>query len=290
MLLTPPRVRVHWLRVGRCRHPEWVTLRGGRWGPVDFPSHCALIIHPSIGPILYDTGYADHFGDETRTLPNALYRWLTPVQLPADEQLRAQLARHDVQLGDVQRVLVSHFHADHVAGLRDLPSARFTALGDDVAENIGRRGFGALRRGFLPGLLPDDFGARLDLADARPVVSLGDAWAPLSRGYDLLGDQSVLGIPLPGHSRAQMGLLVWDHDGRPVMIVADACWSTRALRENRLPSLLARPTIYNWKQYQTTLTELHHLGRARPDVRMLPSQCSDAWAAMQAAPAESSRG
>ena len=99
-------MEVHWLRVGHCRHPEWVTLRGGRWQPVDFPAHCALIIHPSVGPILYDTGYADHFAAETRTLPNALYRWVTPVQLPAEQQLRSQLRARGVRMEDVARVLV----------------------------------------------------------------------------------------------------------------------------------------------------------------------------------------
>lgn len=279
MLLTPPRVEVHWLRVGRCRHPEWVTLQGGRWQPIDFPALCALILHPTIGPVLYDTGYADHFHTETRALPNALYRWITPVTLRPDEHLGAQLRRHGVALADVQRVLVSHFHADHVAGLRDLPQARFTALRDDVAGSLGHRGLSALRRGILPGLLPSDFTERLDIADERPVVSLGPEWAPFSLGYDLLGDRSVIGVPLPGHAPAQMGLVMWRRSGQPVMLVADACWSTRAIRENRLPSMLARPVMHNWARYRSTLTQLHMLQCQQPDLLMLPSHCADAWSA-----------
>lgn len=290
MLLNQPRVDVRWLRVGWCRHPEWVTLRGGQWRAVDFPAHCALIIHPSEGPMLYDTGYADHFGTETRALPNALYRWITPVQLPEREQLVTQLARYGVRPSDVRRVFVSHFHADHVAGLRDLPRARFTALRADAVENLGRHGIGALRRGFLPGLLPADFSSRLDFADDRPMVSLGAQWSPFSGGYDLIGDRSVIAIPLPGHSPAQMGLVMSRSDGQPLMLVADACWSSRALRENRLPSLLARPTMHNWNRYARTLTELHGLSLARPDVQMLPSHCSEAWHAFQTSTAEYRRG
>lgn len=281
--MMPPRVEMHWLRVGRCRHPEWVTLRGGRWGPVDFPAHCALIVHPSFGPILYDTGYADHFEDQTRAFPGRLYRWLTPVRLPEDERLAAQLARRGVRLEDVGRVLVSHLHADHVAGLRDLPKARFTALREDVSGSVGRAGWGALRRGFLPGLLPADFGARLDLADDCPVVDLGPRWAPFGRGYDVLGDGSVIGVPLPGHSPAQLGLVMWTAEGQPVMLVADACWSTRAWRENRLPSALARPILHDWPRYRQTLAGLHTLGSGWPDLRILPSHCREAWCALQPA-------
>lgn len=272
-------MRVHWLRVGHCRHPEWVTLRGGRWNAVDFPAHCALIIHPSLGPILYDTGYADRFDVETRSLPNALYRWITPMQLPREQRLSAQLSALGVNVEDVNRVLVSHLHADHVAGLRDLPRARFTALREDVLDNIERRGIGAVRRGFLPGLLPDDFSLRLDFADDVRVVDLGAAWAPFTRGYDIVGDGSIIGVPLPGHSAAQLGLLMWNTDGQPVMLVADACWSTRALNENRLPSLVARPMMHNWQRYRATLTDLHALRLHRADLQMLPSHCSVAHAA-----------
>jgi len=273
-VLLTPRVQVHWLHVGRCRHPEWITLQGGRWGAVDFPSHCALIIHPSRGPVLYDTGYADHFNTETRTLPNALYRWTTPMCLPDDQHLSRQLAALGVAMDDVQQVLVSHLHADHVAGLRDLPRARFTALREDIADTLGRTGLGAVRRGFLPGLLPHDFRARVDLADDAGVIDLGPTWAPFDRGHDLFGDGSVIGIPLPGHSAAQLGVLIRNADGRPVMLVADACWSARAWQENRMPSPIARIVLHHWGRYRQTLSRIHDLGTRRPDLLILPSHCS----------------
>ena len=270
---------LHWLKVGHCRHPEWVTLRGGRWGATIFPALSALIIHPSLGPVLYDTGYADRFEEETREFPNRLYRLITPVHLPPEERLSVQLARFGVRMEHVERVLISHFHADHVAGLRDLPRARFTALRDDVTSNVGLAGFGAVRRGFLPGMLPVDFQSRLDLADDLPFVDLGAEWAPFNRGYDLLGDRSVIGIPLPGHSAAQLGALLCDQDGRPVLLAADACWSTRAWQEQRLPSPFVRSVFHDWARYRQTLAGLHELGTRSPDLRILPSHCSVAWAA-----------
>jgi glyoxylase-like metal-dependent hydrolase (beta-lactamase superfamily II) len=231
--------------------------------------------------MLYDTGYADHFHHETRTLPNALYRWITPVQLAPEQHLSAQLARLGVEMRDIKRVLISHFHADHVAGLRDLPSARFTALDEDVTFCLGHRGLSALRRGLLHGLLPDDFSQRLDLANARPIVSLDRLWKPFTHGFDLMGDGSLIAVRLPGHSPAQMGLIAWTLDG-PVMLVADASWSSRAMRENRMPSMLARPTMHQWSRYRTTLRQLHDLTCAHPEIRMLPSHCREAGAAWNA--------
>ncbi len=272
------------MRVGRCRHPEWVTIRGGRLGPIDFPALAALIVHPTEGPILYDTGYADHFAEATHKFPGRIYRWLTPVRLPEAEQLAAQLQRFGVKTGEISRVLISHLHADHVAGLRDLPRARFTALLKDVAGHLGPKplqGFAALKRGVLPVLLPQDFEARLDLADERPPIDLGPAWAPFSHGYDLIGDRSLIGIPLPGHSPAQLGVLLRTTDDQQLLLAADSCWSARAWREQRLPSILARPLFADWNDYRNTLAGLKAVATNHPDLAIVPSHCGDTFEALR---------
>jgi glyoxylase-like metal-dependent hydrolase (beta-lactamase superfamily II) len=271
--LDVPRVELHLLQVGRCRHPEWVTIRGGRWRAVDFPSLVALIRHPRFGALLYDTGYADHFETATAPFPERFYRWLTPVHLPPEERLAAQLARHGLRSEDVQRVMISHFHADHVAGLRDLPRATFMALEADYARQLGggQSVWRMLRHGVLPALLPADFGSRLALADGRPVVDLGSAWKPFDRGYDLLGDRSLIGIPLPGHSPAQLGVLLRDQRDRLVLLAADACWSSRAWREQRMPSILARPIFDDWHAYRRTLGGLLQIAQRHPDLEIIPS-------------------
>jgi len=280
VLLT--RVELHLLRVGRCRHPEWVTLRGGRLAAIDFPALAALIVHPTAGPILYDTGYADHFTSATTPFPERLYRWLTPVHLPQEERLGAQLGRFGIGLGDVRKVLISHFHGDHVAGLRDLPGAGFLALRDDLLACLGRTRWQALRRGCLPALLPPDFPKRLTLVDERPVVDLGPAWAPFTAGYDLLGDRSLLGIPLPGHSPAQLGVLLRTMDDRTVLLAADACWSARAWREGRLPSIVARPLFADWASYRRTLAGLREVADRQKELLIVPSHCAETLAAFGA--------
>lgn len=275
------RVALHLLRVGSCRHPEWVTMRGGGLRPVTFPALVALIVHPTIGPILYDTGYADRFETATDSFPQRFYRWLTPPHLPLAEQLLTQLAAHGVGAGDVSRVLVSHLHADHVAGLRDLPAARFSALDADVAAGLGRSAWQALRRGVIPSLLPDDFTARLDSVDARPVVDLGSAWAPFDRGFDLLGDGSLIGVMLPGHAPAQLGVRLRTRDDEDVLLAADACWSGRALREQRRPARLAGLVFDDWRRYCSTLAGLGAVASRHPGLTVVPSHCSHTFEAWQ---------
>lgn len=200
------RVSVELLRIGHCRHCERMVRADGHWHAVEFPALSVLIRHPQRGALLYDTGYAEHFFRATDPLPERLYRWATPVTLPAQERLQAQLARRDLALDDIGWCLISHFHADHVGGLRDLPTARFICLHADYAQLRAASRLGGLRRALLPQLLPDDFAQRVQFAEQAPQRALGGAWKGLGVGYDLFADGSVMAVALPGHVPGQMGL------------------------------------------------------------------------------------
>lgn len=279
------RVSLHLLRAGWCTHLECMADRGGRIARTQFPALCGLIHHPSRGWMLYDTGYAEHFFHATERLPQRLYRAAVPVQLPAAEQLSAQLAGHGVRREDIGTVIVSHYHGDHVAGLRDFPNARFIALDADTRhiEHLRDKPWRATLGGHLPGLLPEDFRSRLQAADIAKACDLPAWMAPFQRGLDLFGDGSVIGVPLPGHSAGQLGLLLPDADGGPAFLVGDACWSLPACRANRLP---APPTlwlaVHDAQQYRATFAGLGQLARREAGIAVLPSHCVPSWEAFRA--------
>jgi len=272
-------VELHLLRVGACRHLECMAARGGRWTPVEFPALCGLIRHPQRGWMLYDTGYAGHFFSATDTWPERLYRATLPVELPQDEILKTQLAGFGLTPADIGTVIVSHYHGDHIAGLRDFPKARFVALRADTdrfAALIGKR-WRATLGGHLPGLLPDDYFDRVVAADAAPKRDLPAWLAPFATGHDLLGDGSLIGVPLPGHSHGQLGLFIPDAGGRPAFLVADACWSLPALRDGRLPAFPALLINAERRRYLDTFRGLAGIARRETAVALLPSHCTVAW-------------
>lgn len=277
------QVTMHLLRVGACRHLECMAARGGRWAPVSFPALCALIHHPAHGWILYDTGYAGHFEAATRPWPEHLYRLALPVQLPQEEILATQLGRLGLRPQDIATVIISHYHGDHIAGLRDFPNARFIALQRDtehIAQLRGRR-WRATLNACLPALLPEDFFSRVHAADASPPHRLPAWMAPFASGFDLLGDASLLGIPLAGHSQGQLGLFMPQANGRPTFLIADACWSLPALREGRLPAPPAMLLQARRGDYIATFRALNGIAHCEPAVALLPSHCSAAWEAWQ---------
>ena len=287
------------LRVGHCIHPECLALRGGAWRSSVFPALVGLIRHPDAGAILFDTGYSEHFARATARFPERLYRWTTPVVLPDDECLLPQLSRHGIAAHEVRYVFASHLHADHIAGLRDLPRATIwhgdAALrGARAASRLAR-----LRKATLLDLLPDDFDARRCAIEALPKAALPHAWRALGGGFDLLGDGSLRAVPLPGHARGQHGLLLRHEDDREYLLAGDATWRIAhatvdadvdaetgpdARRIARASAWPTRLLADDWSAQQATLSTLQRvLDGGGADRCVLPSHCADSYARLPAA-------
>lgn len=260
--ITPPTTPMGWevLSAGHTTAPEGAGIGGGSWfHRVMFQATAVLLQHPRLGPVLFDTSYAPRFLDETRRWPGILYGLVTPVKLSPLGSLVEQLAARGIAAKDVRHIFISHFHGDHVAGLRDFPQATFYSSETAWRAVESLRGFSAVRHGFLPGLLPEDFAQRVRFIEP---------------GGDVFGDGSARALALPGHATGQMGLWFRDDQGRDVLLAADACWLSEAYRQNRMPHAITR-ALHDWDAYANTLAKLHELHRERPEVVIVPCHCPE---------------
>jgi glyoxylase-like metal-dependent hydrolase (beta-lactamase superfamily II) len=249
------------------------VLRGGQRRRFDCHALVALLHHPRHGWLLWDTGYALRLLEVTRHMPFALYRRATPLHLRPELAAAAQLGRWGLTPSDIGRVIISHFHADHIAGLRDFPHAELIALQTAYDDIATRRGLRALQRGFIPALLPSDFEARATLLPAfsgPPLPALGPT-------HDLFGDNSLLLVALPGHARGQIGALVQSGRGR-TLLAADGCWLTRSIRECRPPHRITNLIVDDPRAARVTIERLHAFSCACPDVAIVPTHCPEAFA------------
>lgn len=272
-----PRMHFRLLKVGHCTHPECVTQRGGRWAAALFPALCGLLRHPQRGWILFDTGYNSHFTAATAPFPERLYRWTTPFALSPGEMLCAQLQKLGIAPADIAHVVISHLHGDHVAGLRDFPTAQLITMRGEVDAMRQRSRFGNLRHGTLPALLPADFLQRVRYADDAAQRALPAELAPFDYGADLFGDGSVLAVHLPGHSRGQLGIVFRQESDRLTFMSADACWSLAALRDDRGPSWLARRIFDRQDHYRDTFRRLRAVQAGSGAPLLIPSHCAQTW-------------
>lgn len=272
MSTNQPHVRLSLYKGGYCSHSEKMVLRSGRRRQIAFPSMFALIEHPEQGPMLFDTGYASHFFAATDPFPERIYRMVTPVTLDSGDTAVARLAERGYRPEDVSHVLISHFHGDHIAALRDFPTARYVFLAQGYEAVKPLRGTRAVRIGYLPSLLPPDFEARAwAIGPESPLAC--EPVAPFARSFDLFGDGAVLLIPLEGHFAGQMGALLRTEQGQ-VLLIADACWLRESFEELVLPHPLAMGIMNDRQGYVKDLEAIRDFHRLRPEVAVIPSHCS----------------
>ncbi len=260
------------LRVGACRHPQAMTLKGGHWCPTTFPALVGLVIHRTFGPILFDTGYDDRFFAATETFPERLYRIATPVDFEPQDSLPQQLAAVGLQPQDIKGVFVSHFHGDHVAGLGLFPQARIFCARDGLARTRQGSRFGRVRQGLLGALVPDDIDSRARFFEDMPAVPLPAALAPFTSGVDVLGDGSLVAVALPGHCPGHWGMVV--NGESPVFFIGDAAWSITAVRDNRPPPALTTALLGKTGTYRQTLAALQTVAQTG-GVDLIPSHCEE---------------
>jgi len=198
---------------------------------------------------------------------------MTPVTLHKEQLAVNQLAARGLKPSDITRIIISHFHADHIAALGDFPRAQYVYLpsGFDSVKKL--RGLQALSHAYLPGLIPSDFAERAAPLLASISHPLPPEVPPFARGYDLLGDESLLAVELPGHAAGQIGLFARDENDIVYFFVADAAWLGTSIRENRPPHQLANFLFPDPVAYRATLTGLHHFQSNHPDVHLIPSHC-----------------
>ncbi len=257
---------------GSCRHPEVATIEGGSWRPATFPALVALIVHPDEGTILFDTGYDPAFLEATRPFPERLYRWLTPPDIASP--VADRLAAEGRAPSEVRHVVLSHFHGDHVSGLPRFPNATVHCSKAGLRGIWGRGRVRALAAGTPRGLLPADLPERCSFFEDRPALPLVGDLRPFESGADLLGDGSLLAVPLPGHCPGHWGLVL--REPRSLhFLVADSAWSSRAVRENRPAPTFTGAFLGNSASGRETLSKLHALRVRNPDILLTPSHCAE---------------
>jgi glyoxylase-like metal-dependent hydrolase (beta-lactamase superfamily II) len=253
------------LEAGFCTHCERMTLQTGQFKSVEYPALCALINHPTHGYILFDTGYSERFTELTSEFPASLYRRLTPMTLV--QSLKSQLIEMNIQPSEIRYIIISHFHADHVGGLKDFPQAQFIAHPDAIHAIKQQTGFKALMHGFLPELLPNDFDERL--FPLSSPSALPAHLAPFTQGFDLFSDNTCYAISLPGHSPGQIGL--YFQSTRDTFLIADSCWHEETIKSLVYPSNLTYLLHHNKKTYQKTIQNLHVLYLNNKNIDLIPS-------------------
>jgi N-acyl homoserine lactone hydrolase len=220
--------------------------------------------HPSTGTILIDTGmHPDAREHRTRDFGVAmgvLFKGLKTAKEPYDKQLRAL----EIEPGGVRRVVMTHLHVDHTSGMRLLPNAEFVCSRVEWAATRGRF---PDAKGYVARHLPPE--SRMELVDFDRD---GERYETFAKTIDLLGDGTIRLVSTPGHTVGHLSVLLTLAGGQRVLLVGDAAYTLRGIREQILPMLTADDDAS-----LRTLAELDAFARSDPQAILVPSHDPSAW-------------
>lgn len=188
------------------------------WAPV----HVYLIVHSAHGPILVDTGLGraqteqGYYSAREGGLPGLIWNEHDNF-LPPEQELAPQLERLGVAVADVNHVIMTHLHEDHVGELNRFAGAT-VHLSRPEWEDRKRMGYAPSYEAIgTPALFSFDSG-RFHAFDAS---------------QDLFGDGTIILTPTYGHSFGHTSLFVQMGDYQ-LCLAADALYTLRHLNPDSL--------------------------------------------------------
>ncbi|WP_318766769.1 N-acyl homoserine lactonase family protein [Lactiplantibacillus carotarum] len=229
------QIKIHVMHTGLVKADRALPFHGLYRNPLAFtgllrsernrvilPVSSYLIEHPR-GLILIDTGW-------NKLVRKSNWQELGPqVQintgyLPAGWAVDERLAALGYQPSDLDYVLLSHLHCDHVSGLKHVQAAKqilVSAPEWHVANH-------------LPMVyLPHEWrGVNVQTYDYQ-TSGIG----PFGESYDVFGDGSVLQVHTPGHATGMSATLIRGRDGHYVLLAADAGYARRSWEQMITPGI-----------------------------------------------------
>ena len=254
---------------GLCYARKNYALRGAENKEIQFHALFGLIQHPDHGWILYDTGYTQRFFETTKKFPNKIYALATKVVVDKTEEVKAQLEKFGLTASDIAHVIITHFHADHIGGLKDFTNARLYCSEAAYQQIKGMNSLFAFRKGILKELLPEDFESRMVIIEDQ-AIHIKDSVFDIK--YDLFGDDSLLLYPVPGHAAGMMAVLLTTNK-RKYFLIADTCWLRESYQKMILPHPLVKLFFDSWKDFKRSLEKVYLFHQRNPDVMVVPTHC-----------------
>ena len=197
--------------------------------PVRFPVYSVLVEH-SDGLILFDTGYdLDHVN---RVLP-----FEQPIQT-AEQTIPAQLALCGYRPEDVDVVVNSHFHFDHVGGNKYLTNATVLVHKEELRH----------------AKVPEPF-ERLGYSDLTFDYE-GVKYKPISGDYEIVPGVTV--FETPGHTIGHYSMLIELEEAANMLFCGDAAYTRTTLEKEWIAGFHLDPT-----QSVTSIRRLNYLARKK---------------------------
>lgn len=244
-------MKLHLLDLGRLEYDEGAPLVAAGVSTASDPSPtsprrtvaliAALIDHPKVGPILFDTGAASDYKELWPPLVQELF---AITRYEPEHQLEAAIQAAGYALDDINAIVLSHLHLDHAGGLECF-------RGRDIPVYVHAE---ELKNAFYGIATGQDIGAYLP-----HYLDFSFNWQPLDGDHIELFEGFHL-HRLPGHTPALLGLKL-DLAGAGTFLLTSDQFHLRENYEGPQPlGWLLRDHAAWWRSYQFIKTMADRTG------------------------------
>jgi glyoxylase-like metal-dependent hydrolase (beta-lactamase superfamily II) len=227
-------VRIHVLHTGKVYIDRALSFREKTLHPAPFtgwfrpkktkiwvPVSTYLIEHPN-GLILVDTGWSEEVRTDQRKHLGWLASSMFKASLPPGESIQEQLQGLGYNDRQLDYVLLSHLHSDHVSGIKHVAQAK-RILTSELELKAAQKDIGYIRSMWE--------GVSIETFKLQEIP-----FGPYRAGLDLFGDGSIYLVHTPGHSKGQTSILVKTDNGW-VLLASDVGYGKKSWEQGILPGL-----------------------------------------------------
>lgn len=225
------------------------------------PIHAYLIEHPQVGRILVDAGINHKQALEHDQYYKGVMRIITDSDeyiLPPEQELPVLLKRLGYKCEDIQTVILTHMHEDHVGCLNYFPHAK-VMVSKSEWESRDKKLFGFIRTIYEPSISA--------VKDWNFVSFSSGRFHSFDSSQDLFGDGSLIMLPTPGHSPGHASLLA-QMDGYQLFFAGDSLYTLRHLAVDQVRSIT--PNREWQERYVDSILRTQKLRKVLPDMVIVP--------------------
>ncbi len=265
-------VRIKTAQVEARRAPPWAivdVLTSQEWNDW-VPTYAFAIETEHEGVIVVDSGQATHLLEEVRRSAHPFHRLAASFRITPEQEIGPQLRALGVGPKDVTKVVMTHLHIDHDAGLAHFPHSEILVAPGEIAQASGLMG---RIRGYLPQRWPSWF-------DPSALTLTDGAFGSFGSSKRLTGDGRIIAVAAPGHTPDHVSVIV-EADDATLFLAGDTSYTEALMLRGRADGVSSDPS-----QARQTQKAIRDLASTRPIV-YLPTHDPDGamrFARQQAVP------